>query len=510
MRRLTTACSIQLSAIGLLAQTIGGSASLTGNAHLSGSAALAQPNIRTLTVTHTDFTPSQATLPGLPQYTINGTGTDEVGYQDGALLNGWMIYYPYQTTPSGSGDTFDANMLAGWPHGVILAYNESQGMAGFGNASNWAWFDLNTLPWYGKGTNANGGCVAGCRAGNQYCVTNPAGVPAGTYYVSPGPSSVQPPNCQGLIGGEVGGVIANGKLYMVPGERAPYPVLVMYDPSVGPITNPAAYQTFAPPAEGTTMGAPYGWTEGCFDGRFVYYAPLADVINGISGNVFRYDTTQPFSNLATGGKTAAWDNYQMRNASVSTLAGGFFDCNYDGNRYVYFTPYTNAVIVRYDTWNGGSGASGGDGFHSAANYTALNLTSLGQPGQPAYTGQGNTANLAELIGGSRIVWDTAGSNQWLYLIPYAFDNGANPVNTALAIRVRVGVTTGGTWQPVDIASTATTGSAPNWEIADLGRVLGANFAWPSSWLTTYNPKNGSQAGASASRPGLPMTLPPRN
>ena len=26
----------------------------------------------------------------------------------------------------------------------------------------------------------------------------------------------------------------------------------------------------------------------------------------------------------------------------------------------------------------------------------------------------------------------------------------------------------------------------------------------------YDPKNGSQAGASASRPGLPMTLPPRN
>jgi len=26
----------------------------------------------------------------------------------------------------------------------------------------------------------------------------------------------------------------------------------------------------------------------------------------------------------------------------------------------------------------------------------------------------------------------------------------------------------------------------------------------------YEPKNGSQAGASASRPGLPMTLPPRN
>jgi len=442
--------------------SMGGQASNTVTIPV-GAPSLSTP-FNILNITQNSFTPGVAAFGSTyPQYNINGTLYDEIGFQDGVYTNGYFVYYPYQVSPGG--DTFESSLLNGWPHGIILAYNEKAGgFSGFSDASNWLWYDLNAnLNWFGKGTTQ--GCVGS--------------------YSAPGPPSIDPPSCQAIVGGYVGAIVVptkNGsQIYMVPGERAPYPILTLYDSSIGPITDPDAYQTFVPPGEGTTMGQPYGWTEGCYDGRYVYYAPLADIANGVSGNIFRYDTTLPFGNLSTGGKTAAWSNYDMR--AVNGSAAGFFDCNYDGNRYTYYTPYKFGVIMRYDTWNGGSGPDG-SGFTVASNYTPMDITHLGSPGFASYTGQGGTVELTEAIGGSGIVWDSTHTNQYLYLVPYAFVNATNPINSALVLRVRVGVVDGPAWQPVDITATLPSELTPDWEVFDLA-LLQENPAWPSDWPTVY-------------------------
>jgi fibronectin type 3 domain-containing protein len=424
-----------------------------------------------LPMTIYSFTPASTILPGLPSVELASGISPSVGYQGGVVLNGQAIYFPWQVPVGGS--TWTEHVLNGLPQSVMLAYNTSQGPNGFNNPSNWTYFDLSTLPWYSKG---------GIQGNNAL------------------------PN---LPAGFLGNAVAGNMVYLTPkggsagpnGGAGPYPVFVQYN-SQKAINDPTAYQTFVPPPMGTTMGYTYGWCTAVFDGRFIYYAPLSNNVTGNSGNIFRYDTTQPFSNLNSGGATPAWENFDMylgragNPGGISPNAQGFQAIVYDSHRYIYYIPFHNSTIVRYDTWNGGTGPDP-TGFQTGSNYVTFDTTQLGNEGYPAYTGQGNTANLTGFTGAD-VVWDAAQQNQYLYIVPWAIvsSNTPNPIIQSTAARVRIGTMTGSAWSPVDITSTVTSpaSSAPDWEIYDLN-LLTQNPAWLTSWPATQN--NSSFAGLSA-------------
>lgn len=444
-----------------------------------------------LSTTVNSFSPSNTNLPGLPLVDTPSGLLPSIGYQDGTVLNGKTIYFPWQVGTGGS--SWVGHIHDAIPQSVILSYNSSAGLSGFGTDTNWTYFELTTLPWYSKG-------------GNQG--TNPL------------------PN---LPAGFEGGTVAGNMVYPAPigdlgtGDGGgPYPVLIQYN-SLKAINDPTAYETFVPPPMGSTMGDTYGWCTASYDGRFVYYTPLANSVTGHSGNIFRYDTTQPFGNLKTGGVTSAWSNFDMMTApynpgGVDPNAEGFQSAAYDGHRYIYFIPFNATLIVRYDTWNGGSGPDP-IGFTQARNYITFDPTKLGATGYPVVAGEGSTANLAGFTG-SQIVWDAANQNEYLYLVPWATypNNALNPTLQSTAARVRVGTITGSVWNPIDFASTATSpvSSTPKWEMFDLSS-LTRNQAFQCTWpqlqsnpeLSAQTSMAGWQEAYTATRSFSGATFPPR-
>ena len=444
------------------------------------------------------FSPSSTVLPGLPQMNINGTLYDEVGYQSGVVLNGKVIYNANEVWVGST--SWMGAVGSAVPMPVFIAYDATQQLGGFANASNWTWFDSSTLQWYNQGTPQIG------NTGNQ-CI-------------DPQNDS----NCLNIAGAYMGRSAYVGNIYYpTPDFHNGYMVFLSFDSSKA-INDPTAYQTFVPPGYYlSSMGQQYGWCSSVTDGRFVYYTPLGNPVTGNSGNIFRYDTTQPFSNLATGGQTAAWQNFDMQNtpanpSGIDPNAAGFQSAAYDGNRYIYFIPFQQTLIVRYDTWNGGS-APDPTGFTVAANYVTLDPTQLGTAGYPLITGQGNTANLAGFTG-SQVVWDAANDNEYLYLVPWGTypNNASNPTLQSTAVRVRIGSMAGGSWKAVDITSTATSPSwsTPNWEMYDL-TLLQQNPAWPSNWpllqttpqFSTQSALAGWQEAFAATSNSEGQTFPPR-
>ncbi len=90
-----------------------------------------------------------------------------------------------------------------------------------------------------------------------------------------------------------------------------------------------------------------GYAGGCFDGRYVYFAPYHNSA-AYHANILRYDTQGAFSDAGS------WQDYDAVTASaVSPLAVGFKGAVFDG-RYVYFVPLRDhtsyhGVVLRYDT-----------------------------------------------------------------------------------------------------------------------------------------------------------------
>ncbi len=478
----------------LIAGDTGGDLSpMSGNIQVTtlGGAAAGAFNILPMTIY--SFTPTPSVLPGLPSVEVSSQLLPSVGYQGGLVVNGQALYFPWQVPVGGS--TWTQHVQNGLPQSVMLAYNTSQGPTGFGTPSNWTYFDLSTLPWYSKG---------GIQGNNLL------------------------PN---LPVGFLGSAVAGNMVYLTPkggsagpnGGAGPYPVFVQYNAQKA-LTDPTAYQTFVPPPMGTTMGYTYGWCTAVFDGRFVYYTPLSNTVTGDSGNIFRYDTTQPFSNLSSGGATPAWENFDMylgrpgNPGGVSPNAQGFQAVVYDSHRYLYYIPFHTSTIVRYDTWNGGTGPDA-TGFQVGTNYVTFDPTQLGNEGYPAYTGQGSTANLSGFTG-ANVVWDAAQQNEYLYIVPWGIvsSNTPNPIIQSTVARVRIGTMTGGAWSSVDITSTAASPatSAPDWEIFDLN-LLTQNPAWVTSWPTLQSSPSfsglsaiaGFQAAFTATGNSSGATFPPR-
>jgi hypothetical protein len=434
------------SGYGAVGQTGGGGTSSdsgsTGGGSGAGNGNAPSGNFNILSTNSNSF--STANLSGLPS--VNGLPS--VGYQDGALVDGKMVYFPWQITSTGS--TWISHIQNGVAQSVMVEYNESAGINGFNNANNWSMFDLSTLPYAEKG------------------VTQPG--------------NKEPNVPQGFMGGTVVGNI----IYPTPNGHHPYPVFVAYDASK-PFTAASSYQTFTPPPMGGALGTQYGWCSATNDGRYVYYAPLSNPINGNSGNIFRYDTTKPFNDISS------WSAFNM-GTQVAATARSFQSATYDGNRYIYYIPFHDTLIVRYDTWGGGTGPNPA-AFTNPASYKTLDPTKLNSAGYPTAVGNGNPANLAGFTGVA-VAWDSAHQNEYMYLEPWGtFPGNATggsatgaqtPVLQSTVARVRIGTESGSNWSPVDITSTnAPSASAPDWEIFDINS-LTSNPAWPASWPKTYS------------------------
>lgn len=136
--------------------------------------------------------------------------------------------------------------------------------------------------------------------------------------------------------GFAGAVFARGHVYYVPHANANnqrHGNVVRYD-TLGDFTSTAAWTgvdltTFHPSLQ--------GFVGGIFDGRFVYFVPF----NSDGGIVVaRYDTTNPSFEDAS-----AWSWFDIR--TVSPAAARFNGAAFDG-KYIYFIPYDNGVVVRFD------------------------------------------------------------------------------------------------------------------------------------------------------------------
>jgi hypothetical protein len=390
------------------------------------------------------------------------------------FVNGKMVYYPWMVANGGT--TWQDTIEDGIPQSVILEYTPGgSGITQFNTNpdGNWKFFDMNQTPpaisWYtqGCGTGINPACpnpAPNLPAGYQGGTVDPNG------YVYPAPIGTPGTGC-GTDGGS-------------PCGGGAYPVFIQYN-SAYDMTTAGAYQTFVPPPMGGYMGTSYGWCTAVADEAFVYYAPATNGITGPSGNIFRYDFACPFANL-TGAMPdcsgsdpyrpglPSWNHYDM--TSLGSSASNFQSVVWDSHRYVYYIPFKNTLIVRYDTWNGGSGYDyTGAGFTTMGNYTTFDLTTLNSTG-PTVTGPGLVSNLVGFTG-AQVISDTAG-NEWLYFVPWSQISPitSDPMVQSTAARVRIGATSGSIWVPVDITCASGCTYAPTWEMYDVS-LLTRNPAW---------------------------------
>jgi hypothetical protein len=112
-----------------------------------------------------------------------------------------------------------------------------------------------------------------------------------------------------------------------------------------PFTSPAAWQTFDPALNGVGT-SPKGYWGALFDGRYIYFAPEWQRLIGEHGEVLRYDTTLPFT------AAASWQTFDAGAHGVGTDPDGYKGIISDG-AFLYFVPYYNGTrshgeVLRYN------------------------------------------------------------------------------------------------------------------------------------------------------------------
>lgn len=160
---------------------------------------------------------------------------------------------------------------------------------------------------------------------------------------------------------------------------------------------------------------PDGYRGGCYDGRYVYFAPLHNG-SGYHGEVLRRDTRLPFTD------PTAWTVFDPSTNGLGSGAIGFSGCIFDG-RYVLFAPYghmTSAnAVLRYDTLQD---------FGSAASWSTFVPSNNGAATKSGYDG---------------IVFD----GRFAYFVPHAAA-GIGYMGEMLRYDTRASFTASGSWQSV--------------------------------------------------------------
>ncbi|MBS0625612.1 MAG: hypothetical protein JSS32_06145 [Verrucomicrobia bacterium] len=143
-------------------------------------------------------------------------------------------------------------------------------------------------------------------------------------------------------GGYSGGVFDGRYVYFIPSvdlNNTAAGLLVQYDTTQSFFLNTASTSINL----ATISTASVGFAGGVYDGRYVYLVPNAN-LSTWSGQITRYDTTQPFS------LTTSYSFFDL--ATINTFNRGYFGGVFDG-RYVYFVPNNNGtpsgLIARFDS-----------------------------------------------------------------------------------------------------------------------------------------------------------------
>lgn len=421
-----------------------GNISMKGNAIMTSSATGAVSPFNAITTTFATFNP--ANIPGMPNC---ATSRPCVGYQGGDLVDAFVLYYPWEVLPS-------TDHIS---NGVVAVYDTSKT---FTNTNAWAVHDMQSDNYTPLGSAGNYAANCPSTAANVYCPAN---------YNS--------------------GIVVGNTTYVVPGESNSYPVfpLINAAASGGPAVT-AAYSY----ANGTVISGCTGWATGVYDGsRYIYYAPTVACSNWV-----RHDTS-----LDTGGviSTSGWSVMNLK-----TLCGynsSFLGSVYDGHGYVYGLPGTGnpakSIIVRFLASAFGAGVT----CDSTAGAEQVDMTLLGQTGQPAFTGNGMPAQMLGSGGGvTGLAGDTNNGTLYLYWIPWNIGRASTPVVTCNSLpspvaecvattvgRVAIGKYTGGNYAAMDpTAATAT------WELFDLA-TLSTNPAFLSNaWNALAGTSNGLYTG----------------
>lgn len=137
--------------------------------------------------------------------------------------------------------------------------------------------------------------------------------------------------------GFAGSIFDGRYLYLAPAYNGTVNGLVARHDTQGELTDLGAWSVF----DTTTVNNnARGFKSGVFDGRYVYFAPNEIEGGGFGGVVTRHDTTLPFED------PSSWSTFDT--TSLTGRARGFYGARFDG-RYIYFVPYYDSVLVRYDT-----------------------------------------------------------------------------------------------------------------------------------------------------------------
>jgi hypothetical protein len=128
-----------------------------------------------------------------------------------------------------------------------------------------------------------------------------------------------------------GGAFDGRYAYFAPGyEPGPSGKVLRYD-ARGEFADPASYALYD---AGQTSGLNSTCYDGAlFDGRHVYFAPLAQ-----GGIALRYDARKEFAD------PRSWEAWDASAQGLGPCVGLVFD-----GRYLYYVPYAHSRVVRFDT-----------------------------------------------------------------------------------------------------------------------------------------------------------------
>jgi hypothetical protein len=125
-------------------------------------------------------------------------------------------------------------------------------------------------------------------------------------------------------------------VYFIPGNNDVADGLLVRFDSQGTFGAPASWTTYD--LSNVNANAK-GFVGAAFDGRYLFLPPY-NAGNGLSDTMLRFDTTTPL------GDAGAFMTFPL--TTYDTRAKGMGGGGFDG-RYVYFTPYSDSVVVRYDS-----------------------------------------------------------------------------------------------------------------------------------------------------------------
>jgi hypothetical protein len=306
-------------------------------------------------------------------------------YHDLTQAGNWSTYAP--TTIDNSGATFDGRYIYFAPAdyttpanaGVVTRYDTQ---ATFGSAASWSTFNTTSL-------NADAKGFEGAAFDGRYVYLVPSfnGAPDthglvtrydthATFAASASWSIFDTSTLNAHAKGFMGATFDGRYLYFVPNAysntvNSDDGLVVRYD-TTATFATASSWSTFD--AATVNLNA-VGFVGGLFDGRYVYFVPLANV-TGADGTVTRYDTQGSF------GAAASWSTFDTTTANAK--AKGFHGGAFDG-RYIYLVPGSTGPVTRHDTQAAFGSVSSWSVFDtSTVNGSATGFTAAAFDGRYVY------------------------------------------------------------------------------------------------------------------------------